>query len=646
MKLLNCYVVVDYVQIACTMPAGRGTGFAVTISVLNQVSAPSAAALAYAPPNITHITSSPTAWTSDGGAIVTIAGANFGVGQLLLYVCQSNVSITGSCVQLPPVSAITDGLPVTTSSPPLGANLAGAAVLWLYVIAVGQTSPPRSVSVAAPNVIEITAMNYAALFAATSLDSGTQGCYTLVKAQPLPTTWSVLSIEGQNLGIAAAMDVPVVSIAPSNAADNIPCQVCSLTSTIALCIANTSSSYTRNGVLTYTLGAFVVATNLLLDVTLPPRLLSLARDSQPGVVALPGTTSPGPSAGCALLLQFDKAATPVSVGTKAAIDNLLSFSEVVGTNYTGAWVSPSLLRITITAGPTTIPPGIAVGFLRVNVSASAGLKAATGISIASSASGVLEAGSWGDAVQAIAVAVRTSTQLYVTMTAPSLVGYPSRQTTYTVDSYVVTWGRSPAAMGLGMMAVNLTAPAATSSVTISSLTTGLPVSVRVSATVRVVAGTTELLCAGPFVSGASPVTPVAPVLTGIAVAAGRPMGTRGGDEILLSGSALGLFAGDISASYSNGNISLVGTNCRVTVPGSVVTCSSAVGAGAGFIWRINVGAASALSPSTTPLSYELPIISDFFGAGAVHAVTQGGQQVNITGDQFGPAGSAYITTVQ
>jgi hypothetical protein len=124
------------------------------------------------------------------------------------------------------------------------------------------------------------------------------------------------------------------------------------------------------------------------------------------------------------------------------------------------------------------------------------------------------------------------------------------------------------------------------------------------------------------------------------------MGTRGGDDILLSGSALGLFAGDISASYSNGNISLVGTNCRVTVPGSVVTCSSAVGAGAGFIWRINVGAASALSPSTTPLSYELPIISDFFGAGAVHAVTQGGQQVNITGDQFGPAGSAYITTVQ
>jgi hypothetical protein len=122
------------------------------------------------------------------------------------------------------------------------------------------------------------------------------------------------------------------------------------------------------------------------------------------------------------------------------------------------------------------------------------------------------------------------------------------------------------------------------------------------------------------------------------------MGTRGGDDVVLSGSALGLFPGDINASYSNGNVTVTASNCRVTVPGSVVTCSSSVGVGAGFRWRIVVGKDHSSSPNT--LSYELPIISAFTGAGATQAVTQGGQQVNITGDQFGPAGSAYITTVQ
>jgi hypothetical protein len=51
-------------------------------------------------------------------------------------------------------------------------------------------------------------------------------------------------------------------------------------------------------------------------------------------------------------------------------------------------------------------------------------------------------------------------------------------------------------------------------------------------------------------------------------------------------------------------------------------------------------------PASSSLSYGLPIISAFAGAGATQAATQGGQLVDITGDQFGPIGAAYITRVQ
>jgi hypothetical protein len=455
--LWGCYVVTDYVEIACTMPAGRGTGFAVQISVLNQLSTASVARLAYAPPNITRFSSVPTHWTSNGGASVSVSGVNFGVGLVQLYVCRSSASITANCAQLPQVSVVI-GKEQMTASPVLDANLTGAAVLWIFVVTGGQTSVPWSVPVAAPVVTEITAVSYAAMLSASSLDPGTQGCLTQVLLKAAPASWSVMIIAGQNLDVAATISVPVVLIAPSNGAGGVPCEICSLTSITAMCIANTSSSYTRNGVLTYTLGAFAVVTRLLLDVTLPPRLFSLARDFQAGVVAVPGGTTPGISAGCALLLRFDKAVTaPVNVGTKSGVDSLLSFSAQIGAAYSGVWVAPAVLRVTITAGPTSVL-GTGVGLLQVNVNASAGLVAAFGISAASSTSGLLEAGSWGDVV-AFTVAVRTSTQLYVTIAAPNLALYPTTlRTAYSVGSYVVSWGTSKSATGLRRLAAAAASP--------------------------------------------------------------------------------------------------------------------------------------------------------------------------------------------
>ena len=491
-------------------------------------------------------------------------------------------------------------------------------------------------------------MDYDALVSASgALDASSEACFERVLSMPLPASWSMLQIYGANLGSASAIWAPLVSIAPSDGGATLPCDLCSLTPGIALCVANTSSAYTRNGQLSYALGHFLVTTYLTLGVTLPPRLLSLARDSVPGVVAVPGPSSPGLSVGCALLLRFDKAVKPVGVGTRAAIDALLAFSSPLGTGYSGAWVSPSVLRIVIITAALGAPaPGTAVGLFRVSVLASGGLCSATGTSAPSSTTGLLEAGSWGDAVQSSSVVVRSSTALYVTVGTPSLSAYPTVLTSYSIDSYVMSWGASAAASGLGVMAVNVTAPvAASTSVTLPSLVPGVPVYFRVSVTVRIVAGSETLLCVGPFVPAAAAIAPLPPTLTSVVVAAGRQLGTRGGDAVVLSGVNIGLDASDLAVSYSNGNITLPGLGCVVTVAGAVITCSSSVGAGGGFAWRITVGAATS-PPSPNTVSYESPVLAEFSGAGAVQALTQGGQHIIITGDQFGPTGSELITSVQ
>ncbi len=202
-------------------------------------------------------------------------------------------------------------------------------------------------------------------------------------------------------------------------------------------------------------------------------------------------------------------------------------------------------------------------------------------------------------------------------------------------------------MGLGMMAVNLTAPAATSSVTISSLPTGAPVSVRVSVTVRVVSGAETLYCPGPFSAGPPGVSPVAPNLLAVSLAGGQFMSTRGGEDVNLYGSDIGMFPADVSVSYTNGPITLDASNCRIVAVGAHIVCSTAEGVGAGFAWRVKVGSASS-NASAALLSYDLPVINGFQGAGVeggVGAITAGGQQVNITGSMFGPAGAQYITSV-
>ena len=658
LPLLNCTVPQDYVRVQCLMPPGRGTDFTIQISVENQLSAPSTTTVAYARPAISGITATPPPpLASDGGSKLVISGANVGVGTIFVYACASNTSVTqsdltasGGCVLLPPVVAGIDGAPISVTSPALGVALAGALHVSFYLVSAGQASIPVSLAVGAPALAQVTAITYGALAAATSLDAATTACYALIQATAVPSLWSVLQISGQNLGTSAAIAVPVVSIAPSNGGAAVACSVCSLSSITALCIANTSSPATRNGRLTYALGSFSAALNLLLDVALPPRLLSLARDGRAGVVAVPGglSSTAGLGVGDILLLRFDTAVTAVAVSTKASVDYLLSFSAPIGTGYTGVWVSTNELQILVTVAPVSPAAGTSVGLLVVNISAAANLKAATGTSPPSTSSGILEAGSWGDAVRGIAVAVRSATQLYVTVAAPNLASYPSTLASYSVDSYVFSWGTTAAATGLGTQVLNFTVEqptAATAAVTLSSLRMGTPLYVRVAVVVKAAAGAERFLCVGPF-SYAASVAPAVPRLTQVAVPGGHTLGTRGGETVSLYGTAIGLFDTDVNASYSNGNSTFAATNCVVVVAGLQVTCTSDVGAGFGYVWRITVvSATSAPSPMQYATAYSLPIITDYSGPGAVDAVTQGGQHVVVVGDQFGPIGSAYITSV-
>ena len=670
--LIRCSVLVDFVSIACTMPPGSGSGYVLTVTVLKQTSDPSTVVLSYAPPNITGIVASPGVLPSDGGAHVVISGADFGVGSVYVYTCSDGVSLSMSvsqfsgaaCVMLPALATTIDDFPLSVLSPPLDATLCGSSFVLFFLVVSGQSSRGWAVPVEHPTISAVTSMDYATLTAAagaSKLSVGASACFALLTPQRVgtPSDWSVLQIAGHNLGTAAAIGVPVVSILPSDRTSVVSCTVCSLSSITALCIAMTASPQTRNGLMAYVLGDMNVTFGLLLDVTVPPRLLSLARDGRAGVVAVPGGSSAGLGTGDIIVLRFDSATNGppgaatagIAVNTTAAVDRLLTFSSPIGASYTGYWVSPDELRVVIVSALAQPSAGTAVGVLRVNVSGTGqySLRSTAGTSPPSTSSGALEAGSWGDAVRGVAVVVRSSTQLYITITAPNLATYPSTTlTSYSIDSYVVSWGTTAAATGLGLQAVNFTQllpAAATTSVTLSSLRTNTPVYVHVAVVVRVVTGVEILLCLGPFVAVAQPMAPVLPELAHTSLVSSQFMSTRGGDDVYLYGTAIGILPEDITASYSNGPLSFLATNCRVTTPGVLVVCSTSAGVGAGFAWRVSVqGVAS--NASSSLVSYDLPIVTDFAGPGAENALTAGGQLVTISGNQFGPAGNTYITRVQ
>jgi len=66
----------------------------------------------------------------------------------------------------------------------------------------------------------------------------------------------------------------------------------------------------------------------------------------------------------------------------------------------------------------------------------------------------------------------------------------------------------------------------------------------------------------------------------------------------------------------------------VTTPHTMITCKTAVGAGDGLSWSIQIAEQSSVSPTT---DYHIPEILGFDGPGSVDASTDGGEEIVIRG---------------
>eukprot|EP00163_Fabomonas_tropica_P010306 TRINITY_DN2040_c0_g1_i1.p1 TRINITY_DN2040_c0_g1~~TRINITY_DN2040_c0_g1_i1.p1 ORF type:complete len:6542 (+),score=1422.00 TRINITY_DN2040_c0_g1_i1:1620-21245(+) len=94
-----------------------------------------------------------------------------------------------------------------------------------------------------------------------------------------------------------------------------------------------------------------------------------------------------------IMLTFSEATNQPSVGSVASVDALLSFSQPIGSSYSGNWVTPSSLHITIVDPGTSNPD---LGTLYVTVLASGALRNAADNSLPSTANATFTPTStWG-----------------------------------------------------------------------------------------------------------------------------------------------------------------------------------------------------------------------------------------------------------
>ncbi|HSA98338.1 MAG TPA: hypothetical protein VLF17_04595 [Candidatus Nitrosotenuis sp.] len=138
---------------------------------------------------------------------------------------------------------------------------------------------------------------------------------------------------------------------------------------------------------------------------------SLPSDSQSSVLAGNFGTRAGPSilsikaedsanddsiynADDAITVTFSEPTNQPSVATKANLNSLFTFSQVLGANYTGVWVNPFTLVITVKNSTGAEPP--TVGSLTLTVKSSGNLKNAAGTSLASTFTSPVLSGSFGN----------------------------------------------------------------------------------------------------------------------------------------------------------------------------------------------------------------------------------------------------------
>ena len=94
-----------------------------------------------------------------------------------------------------------------------------------------------------------------------------------------------------------------------------------------------------------------------------------------------------------ITVVFSGNTNQVAVATKANIDALFSFSQVLGANYTGTWTTATTLVITVVDATGATPP--AIGGLTLTLQGGSGLKNAADTSLESVGTSGAITGDWG-----------------------------------------------------------------------------------------------------------------------------------------------------------------------------------------------------------------------------------------------------------
>jgi hypothetical protein len=123
------------------------------------------------------------------------------------------------------------------------------------------------------------------------------------------------------------------------------------------------------------------------------------------------------------------------------------------------------------------------------------------------------------------------------------------------------------------------------------------------------------------------------------------MPTTGGTTVEISGDFFGPIGSSPSPSAVYGKFSgsiaslnRIPRSCVVVIAHTLLRCIAGEGSGAGLVWAVNAGGQYSNVLRNVSTSYSPPSIQQYSGAG-VTADTTGNQGVNISGVNFGPAGT-------
>ena len=391
----------------------------------------------------------------------------------------------------------------------------------------------------------------------------------------------------------------------------------------------------------------------------------------------------GLGSGDSLLVTFDQNVSPTAftAGSWTLQPLLPAEAQCV---MSGAWKSPSSLRLTLVLDPAWAPGDAspwAVTRLRVSVLPSAGIYSANGESGPSSSSAVVSQGSWGDAPVVTPVASALSS-VTVTLQPPALA------LPYPVVTYVVQWSTfanftDVAPLPSTVLAVEAWVQDPAQLSTLAGATTVLTSAVSGESVGPVVlvntTGMAEVQAHGTaiarvLVAGASP--PYTVELTGLPVSVslflraacnndgtvlgpGAPsqppsvtlllpsiqavttpagvLNTVGGTAVFVSGDRLGTPGAIVIMVLSNGEFSFRSPPCTVVSPGTSLQCVVPPGVGARHNVTLVVDGVASAPFAGGLLAYRAPVVLEVVvQRDPVEAVsTSGGPLVILTGRFFG-----------